>query len=44
MAMAFAPLAMLGPVSIESPTVVKKSYPQFWKELANSGFLITEAD
>ncbi|WP_426060844.1 3-phosphoshikimate 1-carboxyvinyltransferase [Hymenobacter sp. B1770] len=43
MAMAFAPLAMLGDLTIESPGVVKKSYPQFWKELANSGFLISEA-
>ncbi len=44
MAMAFAPLAMLGPLTIEAPTVVKKSYPQFWKELAKSGFTTTEAD
>ena len=44
MAMAFAPLAMRGPINIESPTVVKKSYPQFWKELAQSGFTISEAD
>ncbi|WP_035562792.1 3-phosphoshikimate 1-carboxyvinyltransferase [Hymenobacter sp. IS2118] len=43
MAMAFAPLAMLGPLTIESPAVVKKSYPQFWKELAKSGFTTTEA-
>ena len=44
MAMAFAPLALRGPLNIESPTVVKKSYPQFWKELAKSGFVISEAD
>ena len=43
MAMAFAPLAMRGPLSVESPTVVRKSYPQFWKELAKSGFVVTEA-
>ena len=43
MAMAFAPLAMCGPLTIESPNVVRKSYPQFWKELADSGFVITEA-
>ena len=43
MAMAFAPLALLGSLFIEAPTVVKKSYPQFWKELAESGFAITEA-
>jgi 3-phosphoshikimate 1-carboxyvinyltransferase len=44
MAMAFAPLAMRGPLTIEAPLVVKKSYPQFWKELAKSGFVISEAD
>ena len=44
MAMAFAPLALRGPLTIESPTVVKKSYPQFWKELVQSGFSISEAD
>ncbi|MBF9222051.1 3-phosphoshikimate 1-carboxyvinyltransferase [Hymenobacter ruricola] len=44
MAMAFAPLALRGPLRIESPAVVKKSYPQFWKELAQIGFVINEAD
>jgi 3-phosphoshikimate 1-carboxyvinyltransferase len=44
MAMAFAPLAMRGPLQIESPAVVRKSYPQFWKELAKAGFAINEAD
>ena len=44
MAMAFAPLAMLGQLNIEAPTVVKKSYPQFWKELTRSGFAISEAE
>lgn len=44
MAMAFAPLAMRGPLAIESPSVVRKSYPQFWKELAKSGFAVSEAD
>ena len=44
MAMAFAPLAMRGPLTIEAPTVVKKSYPQFWQELAKSGFVTSEAD
>jgi 3-phosphoshikimate 1-carboxyvinyltransferase len=43
MAMAFAPLAMRGPLTIESPTVVRKSYPQFWKELVNSGLTVSEA-
>ena len=44
MAMAFAPLALRGPLQIEAPTVVRKSYPQFWQELAKSGFVISEAD
>ena len=43
MAMAFAPLAMRGPLTIEAPTVVKKSYPQFWQELAKNGFVTSEA-
>ena len=43
MAMAFAPLAMRGPLHIEAPTVVRKSYPQFWNELAKSGFAVNEA-
>ncbi len=34
LAMAFAPLAMLGkPISIHTPEVVSKSYPGFWKDL-----------
>jgi 3-phosphoshikimate 1-carboxyvinyltransferase len=44
MAMAFAPLTMRGPLRIENPTVVRKSYPQFWNELAVCGFTISEAD
>ena len=43
MAMAFAPLAMRGPLAIEAPAVVRKSYPQYWKELAKSGFAVNEA-
>ncbi len=43
MAMAFAPLAMLGPIHIENPGVVRKSYPQFWKELQQRGFITGEA-
>jgi 3-phosphoshikimate 1-carboxyvinyltransferase len=42
MAMAFAPLAMRGPLTVVAPNVVRKSYPQFWKELAKAGFAITE--
>lgn len=33
MAMAFAPLALIGEVIIEEPDVVVKSYPSFWKHL-----------
>ncbi len=42
MAMAFAPLALLGPVQIEEPTVVAKSYPRFWEDLQKIGFEIEE--
>ncbi len=38
MAMAFAPLATLMSVIIESPGVVKKSYPLFWTDLEEIGF------
>ena len=40
MAMAFAPLAMLGKVKIEEPKVVGKSYPKFWEDLEALGFVI----
>jgi|SRR6476661_226454 len=43
MAMAFAPLALLGPLQIEAPEVVRKSYPQFWNELAKIGFELNAA-
>ena len=32
MAMAFAPVALLRPISIENPQVVSKSYPNFWDD------------
>ncbi len=38
MAMAFAPLAMLGEIKIEHPGVVEKSYPAFWEDLRSLGF------
>ncbi len=41
MAMAFAALAMLGPVEIEDPAVVAKSYPQFWEHLKQAGFVVS---
>lgn len=37
MAMAFAPLATLMDVEIENPDVVKKSYPNFWNDIASFG-------
>jgi 3-phosphoshikimate 1-carboxyvinyltransferase len=42
MAMAFAPLALLNKLSIENPEVVSKSYPNFWKDLAQAGFEIED--
>jgi 3-phosphoshikimate 1-carboxyvinyltransferase len=40
MAMSFAPLGLLGPVEIEHPEVVNKSYPEFWDDLRKTGFEI----
>jgi 3-phosphoshikimate 1-carboxyvinyltransferase len=37
MAMAFAPLALRGPLTIAEPSVVRKSYPSYWRELAKVG-------
>ena len=37
MAMAFAPLAAKTAVTIEEPSVVNKSYPRFWDDLAKAG-------
>jgi 3-phosphoshikimate 1-carboxyvinyltransferase len=42
MAMAFAPLAFLGPVEVEHPEVVRKSYPQFWEHLEQAGFEVRQ--
>lgn len=39
MAMSFSPLALLKPVVIKSPKVVEKSFPGFWQELQNLGFV-----
>ena len=33
MAMAFAPLSLIAPISIENPEVVNKSYPKFWEDI-----------
>ncbi len=43
MAMAFAPLAALGDVTIEHPDVVRKSYPTFWKDMSRLGFRLLES-
>jgi 3-phosphoshikimate 1-carboxyvinyltransferase len=42
MAMAFAPLALKVPLIIENAEVVSKSYPDFWNDLRDLGFEITE--
>jgi 3-phosphoshikimate 1-carboxyvinyltransferase len=42
MAMAFAPLALLGDIVIEDPHVVEKSYPRFWEDMKGLGFLVQE--
>ena len=42
MAMAFAPLATLMDVEIENPDVVRKSYPNFWKDIKSFGFSINQ--
>jgi 3-phosphoshikimate 1-carboxyvinyltransferase len=42
MAMAFAPLALKVPIVIENAEVVSKSYPDFWKDLENIGFQISQ--
>ena len=44
MAMAFAPLALLEPVQIQEPGVVRKSYPRFWEDLENVGFTINYSE
>ncbi len=41
MAMAFAPLALINSMQFENPDVVKKSYPNFWKDLESLGFEIS---
>ena len=40
-AMAFAPLALLQPVCISNPSVVNKSYPEYWDHLQALGFSFT---
>lgn len=40
MALSFAPLGLIGPIEIENPDVVNKSYPEFWSDLKLAGFEI----
>jgi 3-phosphoshikimate 1-carboxyvinyltransferase len=42
MAMAFAPLATVCDITLEDPAVVRKSYPDFWKDVNRMGFKTTE--
>jgi 3-phosphoshikimate 1-carboxyvinyltransferase len=43
MAMSFAPLALIrGGICLDDPDVVKKSYPAFWEDMAQAGFLSEE--
>ncbi|MGB0260124.1 MAG: 3-phosphoshikimate 1-carboxyvinyltransferase [Flavobacteriaceae bacterium] len=41
MAMAFAPLGLLVPITINEPDVVSKSYPEFWSDLEDLGFVLS---
>ena len=40
MALAFAPLSILKPLEINEPSVVSKSFPEFWKKLKDVGFSV----
>lgn len=40
MAMAFAPLAMVASIEIDTPEVVNKSYPGYWNDYKKAGFLL----
>jgi 3-phosphoshikimate 1-carboxyvinyltransferase len=40
MAMAFAPLGIIKPITIRDAGVVSKSYPNFWKDLQALGFVM----
>ncbi len=42
MALAFAPLSLRAPITINQPQVVTKSYPQYWDDLRDAGFGIEE--
>jgi 3-phosphoshikimate 1-carboxyvinyltransferase len=40
MAMGFSIFAALGPVELDFPNCISKSYPKFWDELERAGFLL----
>ncbi len=40
MAMAFAPLSLFGPIEMNEPMVVVKSYPEFWEDFKKLGFKV----
>lgn len=44
MAMAFAPIALVrdGGIAIADPSVVSKSYPNYWADLLQAGFIIDQ--
>ena len=42
MAMAFAPLVIKTPLTLENPDVVQKPYPRFWENLRSAGVETTE--
>lgn len=45
MAMAFAPVCLkLKKISIDTPEVVSKSYPNYWRDLEQAGFIITNCN
>lgn len=44
MAMAFAPIGLIAPITIENIEVVSKSFPQFWRVLDNLGFDLKKVD
>ncbi|RME96916.1 MAG: 3-phosphoshikimate 1-carboxyvinyltransferase [Bacteroidetes bacterium] len=44
MAMALAPLALFGPIRIAEPAVVRKSYPDFWRDLQRLNFTVSTVD
>ena len=40
MALAFAPMSLVMPISIHNPQVVTKSYPTYWLDMEQAGFKI----